>query len=105
MLFTGDLEESGEKYLLERGVLVDADVLKVGHHGSVTSSSESFVKAVSPKVSVVSVGTRFKSLPGKVVLERLENVGSKVYRTDLMGEVSVMVKNGSIFVETCVDME
>ena len=105
MLFTGDLEESGEKYLLERGVLVDADVLKVGHHGSVTSSSESFVKAVSPKVSVVSVGTRFKSLPGKVVLDRLENIGSKVYRTDLMGEVSVVVKNGSIFVETRVDME
>jgi competence protein ComEC len=107
VVLTGDSNEINEPKFIEKigGTTLDCDVLKVGHHGSVTSSSESFVKAVPPKVSVVSVGTRFKSLPGKAVLERLENVGSKVYRTDLMGEVSVVVKNGSIFVETCVDME
>jgi len=105
MLFTGDLEVEGETYLLERGVSVDADILKVGHHGSITSSTEDFVEAVTPRVSVISVGMRFKSLPGKAVLERLQAVGSKIYRTDLQGEISICVKNGSISVDTCVDME
>lgn len=105
LLFTGDLEEKGEEYLLKQKVSVDADILKVGHHGSITSSSDKFIKEVTPKISVISVGNRFKSLPGKAVLDRLEEIGSKVYRTDLMGEVSVLVKNGSISVETCVDIE
>lgn len=105
MLFTGDLEATGEDVLLQRGVSVDADILKVGHHGSVTSCSEEFVKAVTPRVSVISVGTRFKSLPGKSVLKRLEEVGSRVYRTDLQGEVSIRVRKGSISVDTCVNMD
>lgn len=104
VLFTGDLESEGERYLIEHGVALDADILKVAHHGSTTSTTAEFVEAVSPRISVISVGTRFKSLPGKDVLTRLVESGSEVYRTDLQGEVSVKIRNGSILTECCVDI-
>ena len=56
VLFTGDLTQEGESMLLERTLLIDSDVLKVGHHGSRTSSSSEFIEAVSPDVAVISSG-------------------------------------------------
>ncbi|MBQ7668340.1 MAG: DNA internalization-related competence protein ComEC/Rec2 [Clostridia bacterium] len=88
-LFTGDLEEEGEKWLLEKGIDVKADLLKVGHHGSNTSSSSEFLKKVSPKIAVISVGNRFNTLPNIEVLQRLKNVGAKVFRTDEIGCVEL----------------
>ena len=68
--------------------ILDSDVLKVGHHGSPTGSSEIFLNLVSPEISLVSAGIKNKfNHPAKSVLNSLENIKSKIYRTDLMGAV------------------
>lgn len=87
-LFTGDAEDISEKEILNKGYDVKADLLKVGHHGSSTSTTESFLKAVSPKYAVISVGKDNKyGHPDNVVLERLVNANIQVYRTDEVGTI------------------
>ena len=90
-LLTGDLEAKAEQELIARGVDVDADVLKVGHHGSKTSTTESFLNAVTPQVAFIEVGAnnRYK-LPSPLVLERLEQFGIPYYRTDTEGTLEVV---------------
>ena len=89
-LFTGDAEEYSEMEILESGENVKADLLKVGHHGSCTSSSENFINAVSPKYAVISVGwNSFYGQPGRCVLDRLYNIGANLYRTDKLGTIIV----------------
>jgi len=88
-LFLGDLELPGERYytLFERQML-DADVLKVSHHGSKTGTSETLVKLVSPKISLISAGVKNKfGHPSEIVLERLKRMNSKILRTDSAGAV------------------
>lgn len=99
-LFMGDLEAEGEEILMQLEKDLQVDVLKLGHHGSKTSTSEKFVKATYPKIALISVGNRFKSIPGKEVLERLNSIYSKIYRTDKNGEIDVIIKNGVINVNT-----
>ena len=93
-LFTGDMEKESEKSTLQRGYNVSADVLKVAHHGSSSSSIEKFVDAVAPKYAIISVGkdNRYKH-PSQEVIERLSEKGIKVYRTDLDGDI-VVVSDG-----------
>ena len=89
-LFTEDAEEYSEMEILESGKNVKADLLKVGHHGSCTSSSERFINAVSPKYAVISVGWySFYGQPDRCVLDRLYNIGAKLYRTDKLGTIIV----------------
>lgn len=86
-LFTGDMEKEGEEALLKSGASLDAHVLKVGHHGSDTSSTPAFLKAVGPICSVISLGEgNTYGHPHKVTLEKLSAYGD-VYRTDLNGTV------------------
>lgn len=97
-LFTGDLERPGEKILLALypdGL--ESDLLKVGHHGSATSSGARFLKAVSPKLAMIGVERNSRyghPVPG--VIERLQNVGAEVLRTDQHGMVRIDVSNGSV---------
>ncbi len=88
-LFVGDCEHPAEYYLASNFKnMLDSDVLKVGHHGSPTGSSEIFLNLVSPEISLVSAGIKNKfDHPAKSVLASLENIKSKIYRTDLMGAV------------------
>lgn len=87
-LFTGDAEETAEKDILDAGYDLQADVLKVGHHGSSTSTSDAFLQAVSPQYAVISVGTGNKyGHPEKVTLDKLQNIGAKIHRTDMEGTV------------------
>ena len=87
-LFTGDMEQKAEGDLLESGADVHADVLKAGHHGSPTSSSEAFLTAVQPSVAVISVGAdNDYGHPGADVLARLEALNAEIYRTDTQGEI------------------
>lgn len=88
-LFVGDAEIPAEKYYLKKYKdFLDSDVLKVGHHGSVTGSSIEFLKAVSPKISLVSVGIKNKfSHPSEIVLNRLHQLNSQILRTDSLGAV------------------
>lgn len=88
-LFVGDAEIPAESYYLQHHkYLLDSDVLKVGHHGSKTGSTYEFLKAVSPKISLISAGIKNKfGHPSKIVLQRLKSLGSKVFRTDSLGAV------------------
>ena len=94
-LFTGDQESDAEEDVLASGADVDVDVLKVGHHGSNTSSSESFLAAVSPEIAVIQCGEGNEyGHPHLETLERLEAQNVTVYRTDLSGS-SVITADGS----------
>ena len=87
-LFTGDAEILTEETLSKSAFDLSATVLKVGHHGSATSSSEEFLKAVAPEYAVISVGEdNDYGHPTQTVLDRLGSLGVKVYRTDLQGDI------------------
>ncbi|MBZ9569763.1 hypothetical protein KJA16_02470 [Patescibacteria group bacterium] len=73
-----------EKKLLEKGVELDSDILKVGHHGSKTSTSEEFLGKVSPEIAVLQVEENKYGHPGPGVLEKLKIFGIKILRTDKM---------------------
>ena len=97
-LFVGDAEIPAEEYYLKHHrKFLDSDVLKVAHHGSKTGSSEEFLKAVSPKISLVSAGIKNKfGHPSEIVLERLKAIGSTIYRTDLSGAVLIQSDGNEI---------
>ena len=99
-LITGDLIKEIEAQILREGVDVQSTVLKVGHHGSATSSSEEFLRAVNPKCSVICVGygNNFGH-PRAEVLERLENLPTKIYRTDRDGLIKFKTDGKSLCVE------
>lgn len=88
-LFMGDAEYPAENYLLSNfSEMLDSDVLKVGHHGSPTGSSQAFINLVSPKISLISAGIKNKfNHPAESVLKILSSINSDIYRTDLLGAV------------------
>lgn len=100
-LFTGDIEKEAEADILESGADVSADVLKVAHHGSGTSSTDDFLNAVSPEICVIQCGSgNSYGHPNTGTLGRLEEHGAKIYRTDLNGTVTVYSDGEEIFVKT-----
>lgn len=106
ILFTGDIEVESEKELEQvYGKKLKADILKIAHHGSKTSSREKFIKLVSPKIALIGVGENNKfGHPADITLERLEKENVKVYRADQMGEISITInKNGEIKVKTQIN--
>ena len=87
-LFTGDMESSAEADLLDAGVELKSTVLKVGHHGSNTSSSYRFLREVAPTYGVISVGTdNSYGHPHEEILSRYRDADVKLYRTDLQGDI------------------
>ena len=100
-LFMGDAGVEIEEDLIEKYNLQNIDVLKVGHHGSKTSSSEKFVNEINPKYSIISAGKNNRyGHPNKEVLNNLEN--SKIYRTDQEGSIIFKIKNNKLKIETCI---
>jgi len=96
-LFTGDAYKSVERDLIEKGIDVDSDILKVAHHGSKTSSSEEFIKAVSPQEAIISVGKDNKyGHPHREVLETLAKYGINILRTDLNGDIKIICDSQSL---------
>jgi competence protein ComEC len=92
MLFTGDISSITEKEMLEKKVLEKVEVLKVPHHGSKSSSSAEFLEKVGAKTALISAGVdNSYGHPTQETLERLENAGSKVYRTDQDGAIRIYV--------------
>ncbi len=87
-LFMGDAEKMSEKEILQAGFNVNADCIKVGHHGSASSSSDEFLRAVSPDISVISAGINSYNLPNSDTVEKLSLI-SEVYRTDFDGLITV----------------
>ena len=99
-LFMGDAGIEVEEDLIEKYKLQDIDVLKVGHHGSKTSSGKEFINEISPKYSIISVGKNNRyGHPNKEVLNVLED--SKIYRTDEDGSIMFKIKNNKLQIETC----
>ena len=87
-LFTGDAESLSEQEILDTGFDVNADVLKIGHHGSTTSTSKEFLDKVSPKFAVISVGENNSyNLPTKTTMEKLQEKNIPVYRTCEQGTI------------------
>lgn len=83
ILFMGDAEKSLEYQLLFSGIDVDVDLLKVGHHGSKTSTSEEFLKQVSPELALISAGRKNRyGHPAQEVIDRLRSFGTTIFRTD-----------------------
>lgn len=98
-LLMGDASIKVEEDILKRYNLYDIDVLKVGHHGSKTSSSKYFIDKINPKYSVISVGKNNRyNHPNKSVLDNLKN--SKIYRTDIDGSIMFNIKNNKLKITT-----
>ena len=105
-MFTGDAEKEVEEALLNlydgytgeyASSVLDIDILKVGHHGSDTSSTENFIKALSPSYAVICTDGEAYGHPSQTVLNRLENNGVKnIYRTDLNGNIIIGVSEDGV---------
>ena len=99
-LLMGDAGEDKEKDILNEYSIEDIDFLKVGHHGSDTSSSKEFIDIMNPKFSIISVGENNRyNHPKKSVLNTLSN--SKIYRTDKDGSIEIKIKSAGYSIETC----
>lgn len=97
-LFTGDLEKEQEKMLITSGLLRKIDILKVGHHGSSSSTSSEFIKVLAPSYAVISVGRdNMYGHPTNETLKVLEENHVKVLRTDLLGDVRIKVSEAGVY--------
>ena len=99
-MFMGDAGVENEKDILEKYNVSKIDVLKIGHHGSKTSSDKNFIDEMNPKYSVISVGKNNRyGHPNKEVLNNLDN--SKIYRTDRDGSIMFKIKNNKLKLKAC----
>ncbi len=109
MLFTGDIEEIAEKSILETYAenlqKLKSTIIKVAHHGSKSSSTMFFIENVSPEIALIGVGKNNNfGHPNDDVINRLKKNGIKIYRTDKMGEISIIVnKKGKISVKKFIE--
>jgi competence protein ComEC len=101
VLFPGDVEEAGERAWLDGGAIGPADVLKVPHHGSRTSSTPEWVARVGPRVAVVSAGSGNRhGHPSPATLARYRRAGAWVVRTDLEGAIRITEVGGRLLLST-----
>jgi len=98
-LLMGDASTKSEDKLLNEYNLSNFNVLKLGHHGSYTSTGERLLRKIKPKIGLISVGkNNLYKHPSKVVLDKLENMN--IYRTDYDGSVLFRIKNSKLQIET-----
>ena len=90
MFFTGDAEKEEEEAILKSGADIKSIVLKVGHHGSKSSTTKKFLDVVAPKEALISCGSgNSYGHPNKSVTGRLEKAGARIYRTDRDGTITI----------------
>lgn len=94
-LFTGDIGKDTETWLA-KNKNIQADVLKIPHHGSKFSSTEEFLASVHPKVAIIEVGKNTYGHPTQIVLDRIKQTGAHLFRTDKDGTVQLVIENGTI---------
>ncbi len=100
ILLTGDAPTESERNLIKKYDLPEIDILKVGHHGSKTSSSKEFINTIKPKYSLISCGKDNKfGHPNKEVLDNLGD--SIIYRTDIDGSIMFKIKKDKLDIKTC----
>jgi competence protein ComEC len=103
LLLTGDIEMAGENGMLRAGPDLRADVVKVAHHGSKTSSTAGFIAAARPRFAIISVGqTSIFGHPNSEVLERWNQSGSQVLTTGSSGTITVTTDGRELEIETFV---
>ncbi len=99
ILFTGDIEETVEKFLVSSNSDLKADVLKIGHHGSKSSTTQEFLDAVDPQIALISCKlNNIYNHPSEEVIDRLNNNLTSIYRTDLQNAITLKIKNNNISV-------
>ena len=99
-LFMADAEYDSEMEILNAGYNIKADVLKVGHHGSTSSTNYNFLKAVDPSIAVISVGKNNDyGHPKEKILNKLKERNIKIYRTDLNGNIVITTDGYSLKVK------
>ena len=108
MLFTGDIEEIAENRLCElykSTNKLQADIIKVAHHGSKTSSTLNFLELVKPKIALIGVGENNNfGHPNDAVLKRIKDLGAHICRTDQMGEISIVIGNrGNVKINSFIE--
>ncbi len=101
-IFTGDAEAQEENDIINSGIDISADVLRVGHHGSKSSTSDAFLNKVAPKYAVISVGKdNAYDHPADTTVEKLNNKKIKIYRTDIHNTITaVSTGNGITFTQS-----
>ena len=99
-LLTGDLESEGEKRLIDNNTDIKSEILKVGHHGSKSSSSQEFLEKIKPEISIISVGKNSYGHPNQDVLDRLNIIKSKIFRTDESGSIEINTDGKTYSVRT-----
>ncbi|HEY0658916.1 MAG TPA: ComEC/Rec2 family competence protein, partial [Pyrinomonadaceae bacterium] len=100
-LFTGDIEKATEAKLVQSPLFLEADIIKVAHHGSKTSSSQNFIIAVGAEYAVIPVGRQSQfGHPHKEVVERWENSGTKILKTGERGTISVSTDGKNLEIQT-----
>ncbi|HNR65725.1 MAG TPA: hypothetical protein PKJ95_05485, partial [Atribacterota bacterium] len=99
-LFTADIEELAEINMLYWDNLLKSDVLKVAHHGSITSSTDRFLEKVQPEVAVISVGINNFNHPHPDVIGRLEVYCQRLFRTDFNGTVLISSNGQKYYIRT-----
>ncbi|HCN24322.1 MAG TPA: hypothetical protein DIS65_03005 [Candidatus Marinimicrobia bacterium] len=97
VLFTGDLEKEGDHLLLSLQSYLDSDVLKVAHHGSITSTTQPLLDMITPELAVISVGRKNKfKHPSPVVIQRFLDANVRIFRTDRDGAIWLNSDGNSI---------
>jgi competence protein ComEC len=99
-LFTGDIEKNAETSLLTSNCLLKSDILKVAHHGSVSSTGESFLNSVKPDIAVISVGLNNFGHPHPDVVKKLEAKCQKVFRTDINGTIIIKTDGNKYYINS-----
>ncbi len=99
-LFTGDIEESTEKKLLVWENILQADILKVGHHGSSTSDNLEFLDRVDPSIAIITVGKNPFGHPSQKIIKRLEDRNIQIYRTDEDGTIIIRTNGQEYWIRT-----
>jgi len=101
MVTTGDAEHPAERAMMDTGLYLGADVLRLGHHGSRTSTGQEFLDMVAPSIAIIQVGTDNRyGHPHDDVMERLEAAGLRIYRNDLHGDIILTTDGTNIDIQT-----
>ena len=101
ILLAGDIEQEAEYQMMKKGLLLKADLLKIPHHGSASSSTQAFLERVKPSYAILSVSEQnIGRLPHPEVLKRYERLGTNIFRTDRHGAITVVTDGERIEIET-----
>jgi competence protein ComEC len=101
ILLSGDIEQQAEYRMIRKGFPLKADLLKIPHHGSSSSSTQAFLEKVKPSYAILSVSERnLGRLPHREVLRRYEQLGTRIFRTDKHGAITVVTDGERIEIET-----